>query len=133
MEATLTETKWCPRCETEKALTEFYSRNRGRGPRDVLSYCKPCSSKRSVEANRRSKLRHKYGLTPEEFEEMARAQNGRCAICEVAPEDVLHVDHDHDTGEVRGLLCKKCNRGIGLLNDDPALLANAVLYLRGGA
>lgn len=64
---------------------------------------------------------------------MERAQGGRCLLCgEVKP---LAVDHDHVTGAVRGLLCKGCNTGIGLLREDPMLLRAAARYLeshRGG-
>ncbi len=70
----------------------------------------------------------KYGLTAEDFFAILEGQGGLCAICG----DVLdkpYIDHDHDTGEVRGLLCLKCNAGIGMLNDDPEILKSAREYL----
>lgn len=72
-----------------------------------------------------------YGLTPEGYQEMLAAQGGRCAICatDKPHKGALHVDHDHDTGEVRGLLCFCCNAGIGKLKDDPRLLVKALWYL----
>lgn len=82
---------------------------------------------------RRKNLRDKYGLTIEAWEEMAEAQNWRCAICGTHKDDLKNnfaVDHDHDTGEVRGLLCYACNRGIGLLKDSIIVLSNAVEYLK---
>lgn len=78
-------------------------------------------------------LRKRYGMTVAEFEEMERAQGGVCAICG-RPETTrrlkrLSVDHDHDSGRVRGLLCNQCNTGIGLMGDDPDRLTAAAAYL----
>src|SRR2546423_5792224 len=65
---------------------------------------------------RASHLKRKFGLTLEEYDEMLAAQEGGCAICGEAPEEgkILHIDHDHETGLVRGLLCQRCNHGLGL-------------------
>ena len=72
----------------------------------------------------------KYGLSAAEFEVLAAAQNGACAICAKVYESAkLHVDHDHDSGKVRALLCGSCNRAIGMLKDDPALCRAAADYL----
>lgn len=61
---------------------------------------------------------------------MFAEQLGLCAICH-KPEDIkLAVDHCHDTGKIRGLLCKRCNMGIGLLGDSPEITLNATLYLQ---
>lgn len=86
--------------------------------------------------NRASNLRRQYGLTPEQHDEMFAAQDGRCALCGEAadPNGVraasrLHVDHDHETGKVRALLCNHCNRGIGAFRDDPELMQRASLYV----
>lgn len=73
-----------------------------------------------------------YGLTLEAFDALLQVQNGRCAICRVAFADVsrgAHVDHDHSSGRVRGLLCTHCNRGLGGFRDSPASLAAAISYL----
>jgi len=67
-------------------------------------------------------------LTWEEHQAMLEAQQGRCAICE-RPMDQPHVDHCHDTGKVRGLLCSSCNNGLGRFADDPARLRAAATYL----
>lgn len=83
---------------------------------------------------RRHKLK-KYGLTLDDYDSMFDSQGGVCAICfEIEKEDrgqldPLSVDHNHDTGKVRGLLCGRCNRAIGLMNDNPKLLRQAVIYL----
>ena len=70
-----------------------------------------------------------YGLTLEEYGVILETQKGVCAICSEAPEGNLHIDHNHTTNEVRGLLCGKCNRAIGLLNDDVSLFSKAINYL----
>lgn len=87
------------------------------------------ASAREGRGHRPSVLR-KYGLSTADYDAMLTAQSGLCAICSNPPGKIrLHVDHDHETGEVRGLLCAACNRGIGSLRDDPALLLSALAYL----
>lgn len=54
-----------------------------------------------------------YGISLAEFEAMAAAQNNECSICHIDKGETLHIDHDHDTGKVRGLLCSNCNRNLG--------------------
>lgn len=74
-----------------------------------------------------------YGLTLDDYAEMLDGQDNRCALCK--SDDPTHwsnqfqVDHDHETGRVRGLLCASCNGGLGLFKDDPILLAEAIDYL----
>jgi hypothetical protein len=78
-----------------------------------------------------------YGLTEADFEKLLIAQGGRCAICKTddppnhgkGGKSRWHVDHDHKTNRVRGLLCFKCNIGIGHLNDDPLVVMSAINYL----
>lgn len=87
------------------------------------------------EAKRRARnadLKRFYGITLAEYEALAEAQGWRCAICRQTSERTLHVDHDHRTGQVRGLLCGTCNRGMGMLGDDAALLQRAADYVRNG-
>lgn len=76
-------------------------------------------------------VRFYYGITGDEYNAMLAQQNGCCAICQTPPTESrrLCVDHCHTTGAVRGLLCDRCNVGIGKFNDDPALVAVALEYL----
>jgi hypothetical protein len=79
---------------------------------------------------RRAQLRLKFGITDTDYEAMFDAQKGLCQICGKADTRRLAVDHDHDRGFIRDLLCLRCNAGIGLLGDDPDRLLAAVAYLR---
>lgn len=80
-------------------------------------------------------LRLKYGLSWNDYLELIEKQSGRCAVCTRVPSGTkkkhvtLHVDHDHATGHIRGLLCDTCNRGMGLLGDDATMLRRAAEYL----
>jgi len=89
--------------------------------------------KNNVDMHRGHKYRQLYGITLEQFEEMRTLQNCSCAICgkheSQNKNKKLFVDHDHDTGNVRELLCHGCNTGIGLLQDDIELLQKALDYL----
>lgn len=83
--------------------------------------------------HRKYQLSKMYGITEVDYTKMLEAQNYRCAICQTDKPTgkwkVFAVDHNHNTGQVRELLCNECNRGIGLLKDDPELLKKAAEYL----
>jgi hypothetical protein len=84
---------------------------------------------------RRYLLLTTYGMTSDEYDRMLASQDGKCAICgtddpQSARNNVWNVDHDHDTGEVRGLLCSPCNRGMGLLQDNPKVIEKVLQYLQ---
>jgi hypothetical protein len=83
---------------------------------------------KSAESSRRSYLRRQWGLTLEDFNELKISQNGLCAICKINS-DILHIDHNHETGKIRALLCNQCNRGIGYLKESPEILNSAIQYL----
>lgn len=90
--------------------------------------------KAKPEYKRRERARHlwkKYGMTLEEYDALLHAQDGVCAICRRPPRDdiSLHLDHDHTTGERRGLLCFKCNNALGDFDDDAERLLRAYVYL----
>jgi hypothetical protein len=76
----------------------------------------------------------KYGISPEEYEEMLKRQDGKCAICHRPPKkNALAVDHDHHTGRVRGLLCQPCNRYLGRIDNDRGILDRIREYLTDGS
>jgi len=80
-------------------------------------------------------LKNKYGLSITEFDDLLLSENNKCPICG-QPLDLLNlknicIDHNHLTGKVRGILCRKCNLAIGLLRDNPEYLRNAIKYLEG--
>ena len=81
-----------------------------------------------IEISRRNTLKRKYNLTPAQYDAMSAAQRGHCKTCG-RDDQGLHVDHDHATGMIRGLLCGNCNRMIGLAGDNPAVLRKAANYL----
>ena len=77
-------------------------------------------------------LKYSYGVTLEQYNEMLNKQSGSCAICgrhQSESKKRLHIDHNHSTGQVRALLCYRCNAGIGLLDEDINRLDMAKLYL----
>ncbi len=89
----------------------------------------------SKEKRRNSEYLRLYALTREQYDAMVIAQDGRCAICKLPPhgprpsDKILHVDHDHKTGKVRGLLCGIHNRALGAFQDSLELLWEAGIYL----
>ena len=127
--------KTCIHCGKQKHEKSFHvSGNGKRG-----NVCHACKRKKHEQNNpeykrrhtRRRYLKHTYGISSSDYEDMYQKQSGKCAICSL--QDKLYIDHCHDTGAIRGLLCNKCNSGIGFLNDDPNLLHNAYKYLRGAS
>lgn len=81
------------------------------------------------ENQRKRQLFYKYKMTPEDYEKLFEKQNGRCDICNKPQEKTLSVDHNHETGKVRGLLCTHCNQGLGRFKDNVYLLQCAIFYL----
>jgi len=127
--------KRCPDCGQWKPPEQF-PRNKnykdGRHP-----YCKPCHNARGRESKQRlyggSRHYHlvrRYGITAAQFDELLAKQGGVCAIC--GRENPEHVDHDHETGKLRGILCFNCNGGLGQFSDNTERLANAIEYLEDG-
>jgi len=77
-----------------------------------------------------------HGLSPDEHDRLFIKQDGRCAICGIDVCEMtkpLYIDHDHDTGKIRGLLCHYCNTMIGMSRDDPEVLVSAISYLISGS
>ena len=83
------------------------------------------------QSNRHYKLKHRYGITENEFKTMSKNQNHCCKICNKPPtKRGLFVDHCHETNNVRGLLCYHCNLALGHMKDKPDRLEKAAVYLR---
>jgi hypothetical protein len=103
-------------------------------PERFAAYQAECRSRpERKRAMRDLYYRRTYGVSADDVDVMLAAQGNVCAICGERPEVEarMHVDHDHVTGELRGVLCSRCNHAIGLLREDPALFARAATYLRG--
>lgn len=111
--------KLCADCSELKPLDEFHL---ARGQRRH-SHCKPCRSARA----RASHLKRSYGLDETGLQALIDSQGGLCALCRERP--AAHVDHDHVTGAVRGVLCFNCNGGLGQFKDRPDILRAAIDYL----
>ena len=81
---------------------------------------------------RKASIKRNHGLSYEDWLQLWENQDGKCAICGkffITPSNA-YVDHDHKTDEIRGLLCNKCNWGLGMYDDDPELLMSAIRYLK---
>jgi len=121
-------TRTCRKCGDTKPLGRF------RGPDHTCRDCRSAEGRRrrSQPAARRrardARLRRLYGITLAEFETLARRQRWRCRVC--GQHVPLVVDHDHESGDVRGLLCSSCNAGLGQFGEDPERLIAAAEYLR---
>ena len=139
--------KVCNRCGTPKPVGEFYRDKTGKD--GLRSWCKEChraqmrikrpeyearADKTKARARSRRKVLSQYGITPDRYEALLSEQDGRCAICgtdrpSLNRETMFFVDHDHQTGAVRGLLCTNCNTGLGKFGDDPDRIRAAIAYL----
>ena len=128
----------CMTCSVEKHITEFYMRDKKTGRRH--SACKECDKARvkarhqaNPERTRNNDLKRNYGITLQEHQEMYEKQNGVCATCK-KPGDgkwkKLWVDHDHKTGKVRQLLCRRCNMILGQADDNISLFSEYIKYLQ---
>jgi hypothetical protein len=132
--------KKCIKCGEQKPLSEFYKdairKDKLRGPCKICDINKskayretfPEKAKKQV---RSSKLKIKYGIDLNKFEEMKNSQNNKCNICntEFTNPKFTCVDHCHTTGKVRAILCGHCNTMLGLAKDSTAILKSAILYL----
>lgn len=139
----------CKDCEKVKCVGWFYQDKRR--PDTFVTLCKPCYGKKvkaykqsnqdivdastarytaeNKEKRRRYWLKRIYGITPEQYQEMYLSQGGCCALCCLPSEKTLHIDHNHQTGKVRALLCTKCNSLIGYSNESIERLERAIKYL----
>jgi hypothetical protein len=133
--------KQCVRCKKTKPLNAFAKHPKGRFGRnpqckerknaqakDHYAANKDAILARQRPAKRQAWRRQKYGLTDAEHADLLARQGGKCAFGH-DDDGYLMVDHDHVTGQVRGLLCRNCNWAVGLMADDPARLRRAAEYL----
>lgn len=144
--------KTCNHCNKSKSLEEFH---RDKSKKDGRRYiCMACATvqkskynkenatqhkarnqkwvKNNPERYKELQLKRKFGLSLEAYKAMLWKQYHSCAICQVQVLDLkkqLAVDHCHKTGKIRGLLCDRCNRGIGFLGENPEVLKRAATYL----
>jgi hypothetical protein len=131
--------KLCLRCEGWLPEDQFWAK--AKAPDGLAGECVPCSARRTRDWGRSNpdkvtdgQLRKTFGIGLDEFNAMLARQGGACAIC--GSDDPghrnarrLYVDHCHDSGAIRGLLCNNCNRGLGFLRDSPDLVRIAADYL----
>lgn len=152
--------KTCKGCGSTLSLDNYYIVKQGKTKPVYGARCKSCSSLKSKERwNKKSieekkeyyvnnrdrysdeerleiRLKGRYGISPEYFEEMKRKCNDRCEICNTgltygsAHKHNARIDHSHSTLKVRGLLCHKCNTILGMCNDHIGILNNAMEYLK---
>lgn len=130
----------CKKCGIKKPLTEYYkTTDRKSGHKTVCKECiksVPASEDRKRNMREYSKeyhLKTRYNLTKEDYTNLLINQNHKCAICGVdeqeLPNKKLYVDHNHETGKVRELLCHSCNVGLGLMKESIQTLSKAIAYL----
>lgn len=142
--------KTCSHCRESKVSSEFYQdKTKKHG---LSSRCKPCARRQASDwalkhpeerrrimrswrgrtdvqvHNRKIWIKRKYDLTVDDIEQLFVAQAGACAVCECALTK-YHIDHDHASGDIRGLLCRNCNLGLGFFRDSVPNLAAAIQYL----
>lgn len=114
--------KTCTKCGLEKPLEEFHRNGTGR-----RGNCRDCRTVQGYAYKRTWELKNLYGITLEDYIDLYNQQDGKCANCNL--ERATEVDHDKKTLEIRGILCMKCNTGIGLLGDTLEDIEKAVQYL----
>lgn len=133
----------CSLCDETKPI-EMFVQDKAR-KNGYVRICKSCRQIRSQQwrtenpskakkASREYKRRLRYaevGISEEGYQDLFKRQGGKCAICLKASKKRLSVDHDHKTGKVRGLLCTRCNQGLGYFKDDLKRLKGAISYLTG--
>jgi hypothetical protein len=129
--------KKCSKCGESKQYSEFYKHKLGID--GIRADCKKCCniSSKKWNINNREKIRSVYnywntGVTSELYTEFLNLHDDKCAICKKTTKEnhkSLAIDHDHKTMKIRGLLCNRCNLGIGYLEDNVAFLKSAIEYI----
>ena len=143
--------KKCSRCKKEKPLRAFTKREKSKdGYRGTCKECRHDDRKkwlknggnvldakiareyRKTKKANKARLCRLYDITPEEWQRMFDKQEGKCLICETHQSDLkqtLNVDHCHETGIVRGLLCGPCNQALGIMKDNRNIVLRMVKYI----
>ena len=141
------DARLCNSCGATKPNSDFYKRSDQTHLR--MAVCKECKKAygRAYHARRRDegtgfqetrrayRLRSYYGITENDYETLLTCQGGRCAICHTGSNGSrakFDIDHNHQTGKVRGLLCSHCNRALGFIRDQPETAISMAKYLRHG-
>lgn len=117
-------TSYCLKCEEYKKLKDFDFHPETGKP---FCNCNICNCNKCCDD------RAENGITIDDYNNMFDEQEGKCAICKIHQKylkNTLNVDHCHTTGKVRGLLCSKCNHGLGHFKDSVFILENAILYIK---
>lgn len=134
--------KVCSKCKEEKPIEDFYT---NKGSKDKkLSFCKKCHFKKVKQwrkdnpekhklIRKRERMKYVYDLTLEQWDDMRKKQDNKCALCFEPFISLPDTDHDHKTGRVRGLLCHKHNQLLGFAEDSVEVLEQAIEYLKKNA
>ncbi len=122
----------CNECKKIKSEQYFHKNSHNKNGYD--GKCKECRLKyihtdKYKERQRNYDLYRKYKIYEEDYQKLLKLQNNKCAICDKIVVGRLYVDHCHETGNIRGLLCQTCNSGLGLLGDKTENLIRALNYL----
>lgn len=107
---------------SRKARHKYYQKNKAKVYQRYLIWLK-----KNPDKMKNAKLKMRYGITLDEYNQMVKSQRGKCGIC--AEKKKLFVDHCHKTKKVRGLLCSQCNHGLGMFKDNVDFLSKAIKYL----
>lgn len=152
--------KKCSKCKEIKGVEDFYLSKQKKDGYDY--WCKLCKLKnnrihnsipeiaklkreyrrkhhlknrdKDLHSCRVNAIKRKYNITHEEYLSILKSQNNKCHICgdPITPGRNCHLDHDHNTGKIRGFLCQRCNKGLGHFQDNSELLLSAYNYLTKG-
>lgn len=130
--------KTCTKCKEIKEIDYFYKDSQK--STGISSICKKCSNEKRKIWNFNNKEKRRFislqsatGITKKQYLDILKLQENKCAICNISFLDLnknLSVDHCHNSNLIRGLLCTKCNIGLGYFNDDENLLVSAINYLK---
>lgn len=126
--------KTCTKCKVRQSIESFYKTKYNK--HGLQFWCKSCFKTQTAEyqrkdptRSRRFQLKHKYGITLEERYQILSSQDYLCAICKCELELAIpHLDHDKETGQLRGILCSRCNQGFGLFAESIEFLQAAIAY-----